>query len=1396
VRPGLRWTYALSSVAIMLFCLMTVLPRAAMAGEAAPVQVGTYKWEITDRNGDRMIMASFPLPPPSVKMEAVNNPQVDVFGAAATLSDVPAFYWTYGCSATSAAMVFGYYDRTGYSNMYTGAANGGVCPLDNSVWGRTVYPKVTCGESPLAATHNGIDGRATKGHVDDYWLDYGSEVDPYAGNWTEHPTGTCTADYMGTNQWKYGTPVMYNSDGGTIFFMNTTGDPTYDYKVEEPTYRDGGHGMKLFAESRGYTVTTVFNQRIQGQGTNPSKGFTFANFQAEIDAGRPVLIHLTGHTMVGYGYNTAGSLIYVHDTWDYSAHTMTWGGMYSGMQHESVTVIRLQPSVSMEPIVEPQGHYYNTAPVLSNLGFDDTVGLNDGWYQMDSYSGSWTALFTNASGTSWDSDNWTIPGFAALGQGSHTVYFKASNDAGAVKGDSGEWSWQLYKDTVAPSVPVILAGSPDKQVWSSDNTVAVSWTAATDATSGVDGYSVLWDTSPSTDPAATKNADNATTVTSPQLADGNSHYFHIRAVDRAQNWGSTGHYGPFLIDTVAPGGPTGLNSTSHALSTWSNDNTVDIGWTGASDTTAGIDGYSVLWDTSPSTSPAAVKNTDNVTTVTSAPLADGSNHYFHIRAVDRAQNWGTPRHYGPFWIDTASPGTPTIASTNPAVNTWSNSSTVSVVWNAPADPLSGLDGYSLEWSTSAVTVPDQTKDVTGSVTSAVSPALSDGIQNYFHIRPVDRAGNWGGTLHAGPFKIDSVPPSGISGLASTSHVVGVWTNSNAISIGWTAAVDATSGAAGYSVVWNTTPGGNAPTVMNAGNVTSLTGPVLSDSDSIYVHIRAVDVAGNWAATTQQAGPFKVETVAPQGPTSIASTSHQVGAWSNNNTVTVTWTPAGDAASGVAGYSTWWGALASPDPNANLDADKLTSSASTTLPDGAFAYFHIRARDAAGNWGTVVTSGPYMISAGSPVLSGGGVSPPSGYQNTTFSFSVDYSHPLGLAPGSVLVSIDGGTPATMTATPGQSGNFTVAHTFSCNVTSLSVGNHSFVFSASDNASPPGTSVGDLGVHYGPSVQSIPPPAPSGGSGGGGGGGGGGGALPGYISLGPYINDSGLFNLAGTIRQDPLNVWLVIEKGITGKTASGTRLTQIGIFAVTESPPAAPGDGILIGPVYELLPEGATFSPAASLWIRFDPASLPAGIRASDIKVARWDGNAWTLLDTTVNASDATATTPVAGLGRYTLIAKPAPPPPTIPPQPAPEPARFILSDVKGGPARLPVDELYTVSGNVSNVGGSRGAYDLLLRLDGAVKETKQVFLDPGASTTVTFSFPLQHPRTYGVELNGNALSVTAEDLVVVRQPELSTTPPATAELVSRPVNTGIILAAGGGLALIAAMLVLVIRRFRR
>lgn len=369
-----------------------------------------------DKDGREIIGIIVPgIPPTDGHREPIAIPT----RSAVLLSQVPAISWSFGCSATSAAMAAGYYDNNGYPDMYTGPTNAGIMPMNNSTWGTIVInggaPLAQC---PLSATRNSVDGRTTAGHVDDYWVLYGSaDPDPYITNdWTEHEYGDCTADYMGTNQ-----SMVLNVDGGTSFYFAPDGSPLYNYNGCEPARRDGCHGLRDFYESRGYTVIQNYSQFIYGYNGN-TLGFTFDQFKQEIDSGRPVLIQLTGHTVLGYGYDDAGSLIYVHDTWDYSNHTMTWGGYYSGLQQYGVAVVELGPGTYI-----PTANFSASATIVQPaiaVTFTDLSILTPT---------SWSWVFspntvTYAGGTSSTSQN---PQVSFDISGYYTVSLTATNSHGS-----------------------------------------------------------------------------------------------------------------------------------------------------------------------------------------------------------------------------------------------------------------------------------------------------------------------------------------------------------------------------------------------------------------------------------------------------------------------------------------------------------------------------------------------------------------------------------------------------------------------------------------------------------------------------------------------------------------------------------------------------------------------------------------------------------------------------------------------------------------------------------------------------------------------------------------------------------------------------------------------------
>jgi hypothetical protein len=413
----LKWRGCTIVGVILLVILASILTPAVAQEpvvEKNPYLVRTF----IDEEGRQIDEVIFPGRPPEIKAAAATVPEPNIEMGINVLPDVPAFDWCYGCSATSAAMMFGYYDRTGYPNMYAGPTNGGICPLTNSVWGS--------GECPLSATHRSYDGLAERGHFDDYWYSYGSSNDPYYGHWTEHGYADCTADFMGTNQyvkWK-------NTDGSTTFYFYTDGTPLYDYSTCEggsPPRRDGCHGMRLFVESRNYKVYhdgshyLNYNQYVD---TYKSGGFTFNQYKAEIDVGRPVIIQVDGHSMLGYGYSDPNT-VYLHDTWDHLSHEMTWGGSYSGLQHYGVTVLQLKvlPEISScnatgtnKTFFQPggsvyvQGSKFDPSTSYKIWIQDSPVSEGDTLVTGEDDSGSQENATTNSSGTLNKTLAWAIPG--------------------------------------------------------------------------------------------------------------------------------------------------------------------------------------------------------------------------------------------------------------------------------------------------------------------------------------------------------------------------------------------------------------------------------------------------------------------------------------------------------------------------------------------------------------------------------------------------------------------------------------------------------------------------------------------------------------------------------------------------------------------------------------------------------------------------------------------------------------------------------------------------------------------------------------------------------------------------------------------------------------------------
>jgi hypothetical protein len=164
----------------------------------------------------------------------------------------------------------------------------------------------------------------------------------------------------------------------------------------------------------------------------------------------------------------------------------------------------------------------------------------------------------------------------------NTIVDGSSNGLGGAGAGNGNFnSGQAYTiDKTAPNDPTNVQSS-DHTVGSSssDMTITMTWTAATDNSggSGVDGYAYVFNTTAGPSCDQTKDIEeNVTTVTSAALAAGSSYYFHICTRDNVGNWTSTVNVGPYPLQAAPPPGPTNTgfrNCTSaSAVTTNSGDN--------------------------------------------------------------------------------------------------------------------------------------------------------------------------------------------------------------------------------------------------------------------------------------------------------------------------------------------------------------------------------------------------------------------------------------------------------------------------------------------------------------------------------------------------------------------------------------------------------------------------------------------------------------------------------------------------------------------------------------------------------------------------------------------------------------------------------------------------------
>ncbi len=211
-------------------------------------------------------------------------------------------------------------------------------------------------------------------------------------------------------------------------------------------------------------------------------------------------------------------------------------------------------------------------------------------------------------------------------------------------------------------------------------------------------------------------------------------------------------------------------------------------------------------------------------------------------------------------------------------------------------------------------------------------------------------------------------------------------------------------------------------------------------------------------------------------------------------------------------------------------------------------------------------------------------------------------------------------------------------------------------------------------------------------------------------------------------------ITIPDGATALDGEGNPLTEVE-FVAAESVPDPPEGVSIVGPPYQLGPDGATFDPPVTLTWSYDPADIPDGVAEEDLVIAYYDEDAarWQELEFEIDPGSDTLTTYIDRFSTFAVIA----PLSTAP-------AAFTLSPLSISPPEVSAGEPVAISLVVTNTGEVAGSHTATLKINGVIAKTVEVTVAGGASETVTFTTSHDEVDTHSVEVNDRSGSFTVKE----------------------------------------------------
>lgn len=215
------------------------------------------------------------------------------------------------------------------------------------------------------------------------------------------------------------------------------------------------------------------------------------------------------------------------------------------------------------------------------------------------------------------------------------------------------------------------------------------------------------------------------------------------------------------------------------------------------------------------------------------PVLYSSNTLVSVRAWD-GLFWSRPVTSQPFVVDNEGPTPPlSVTVTSHTVRTWSPRATVAGVWPPSSDATT--IGYVCAVTSAVDSVGGI--DAFTDQTSGAALAGGDGTDLWFSVRGVDRFGNPGPSVSAGPLYLDTTPPVATGAVVLIMHEpAGNFVFTPAITSRWSGFTDEGVGIAGYYVAL-TNRSGTSNGLWTA-DMTAVVGGAEADAtNTVYVWAR-------------------------------------------------------------------------------------------------------------------------------------------------------------------------------------------------------------------------------------------------------------------------------------------------------------------------------------------------------------------------------------------------------------------------------------------------------------------------------------------------------------------------------------------------------------------------------